>query len=189
MLLQGDTVSLAPSCLGVFNYWPQIAVEHNKHGYDALISYVRHSGEHIFGPVPANMGEPEPDSSNNDQARFAFMHSRPQIYQTLLSEVRRCGISVHFNMTVIDYFEDEEAGIGGVMTANGQKFVADIVVAADGVGSTSYKAVTGKKTKAKSSGFSMYRAAFAVERVFADPELRKTFSTYGDKPRWDFYIG
>ncbi|OAL22161.1 hypothetical protein AYO22_07422 [Fonsecaea multimorphosa] len=189
MRLEGDTVSLAPNCLGVFNYWPQIVVEHNMYGYDALISYKKHSGEHIFGPVPANMGQLDPDFSDPNLVRFAFMHSRPQIYRTLLSEVQRCGISVHFQKTVTDYFEDVEAGIAGVVTEDGQKAMADVVVAADGVGSMSYKIVTGKKTKARSSGFSMYRAAFPVDRVLADHNLRKTFSTYGDKPRWDFYIG
>ncbi|OAP56449.1 hypothetical protein AYL99_09628 [Fonsecaea erecta] len=188
-ILTGDTISLAPSCLGVFNHWPQMAVEHNKYGYDALISYVKHSGEHIFGPMPAPMGQPDTDLSDPTRVRCYFMHSRPQVYRTFLSEVQRCGIPVRFNTTVTNYSEDEEAGRGEVLTEDGQKIVADIVVAADGVASTSYKIVTGRKTKAKSSGFSMYRAAFPVDRIFADPELQKTFATYGDRPRWDFYIG
>lgn len=71
-----------------------------------------------------------------------------------------------------DYFEtEEEAGV----VANGARFVADVVLAADGVRSTGRTVVLGYEDKPKSSGYAVYRAWFEVGRLKDDPDLAFVF--------------
>ena len=80
------------------------------------------------------------------------------IYRSELHEYASLlGIPIEFSTSVVDYFETEDHG--GVELADGRKLTADIVVAADGVGSKSWHLV-GEKTAPTSSGFVLYRVTF-----------------------------
>lgn len=61
------------------------------------------------------------------------------------------GIYVEFNQRVVDYYEDIKYGKGGVVMEDGSRYEADIVIAADGVGSRS-QGLVGGQVRAISSG-------------------------------------
>jgi 2-polyprenyl-6-methoxyphenol hydroxylase-like FAD-dependent oxidoreductase len=88
------------------------------------------------------------------------------------------GIPIEFSTNAVDYFETED--YGGVELADRRKLTADIVVAADGVGSKSWHLV-GEKTAPISSGFVLYRVTFPAAPAFENPIIRKEFEGVGDR--------
>ncbi|KAJ0339371.1 hypothetical protein COL922a_004482 [Colletotrichum nupharicola] len=77
--------------------------------------------------------------------------------------------------------------MGGVILSDGRKLTADIVVAADGVGSKSWSLVTGAKEKPISSGYALYRTSYPAEKALESPDLAEFFK---DKREWtSLHIG
>jgi len=100
---------------------------------------------------------------------------RPLVYQMFINQVEKLGVKIEFNQRVVDYFEDEKTGKGGVEIEDGKRYEADIVIAADGVGSKSQKLVGGQ-VRAQKSGRAMWRAAFPRKALDANPEVKEFFS-------------
>lgn len=66
-----------------------------------------------------------------------------------------------------DYFEtDDDAGV----VANGQRFIGDVVLGADGVRSKGRTIVLGYEDKPKSSGNVIYRTWFDSAKLAEDPD-------------------
>ncbi|KAM7202639.1 6-hydroxynicotinate 3-monooxygenase [Naviculisporaceae sp. PSN 640] len=89
------------------------------------------------------------------------------------------GINVRLDTRVEDYFEsdgDEEKGIkphaGVVIAGSGERLVADVVIAAEGVRSRGRKIVLGFDENPKSSGYAVYRAWFKSDEVAKNPLLK-----------------
>jgi len=91
----------------------------------------------------------------------------------LFGELERKGLEVEYGRYVVEYFESEVKG--GVALKSGEKIEADLVVAADGVGTKSYLLVAGKKVEAKSNGYAIFRTAYPVELALADKEVAERF--------------
>jgi 2-polyprenyl-6-methoxyphenol hydroxylase-like FAD-dependent oxidoreductase len=84
------------------------------------------------------------------------------------------------------YFETNNTG--GVILDTGKRITADVVVAADGVGSKSREIIDGNKNKPISSGFVVYRASFPAEPALEKYSLvAKEFGGYNH--RAFMYIG
>jgi len=88
------------------------------------------------------------------------------------------GIGIKLGAKVVDYFETEEEA--GVVTADGERFVGDVVLAADGVRSTGRTIVLGYEDKPKASGYAIYRAWFDSAEIAKDPDT-KWLVENGDK--------
>jgi 2-polyprenyl-6-methoxyphenol hydroxylase-like FAD-dependent oxidoreductase len=99
-----------------------------------------------------------------------FKHSGEQTIKPM-----KVGIKVEFNQHVIDYYENADACRGGVVTEYGTRHGADMVIAADGVSSKS-QALVGGQVRAISSGGAMWRAAFPIEHLYSNPEVKEFFS-------------
>lgn len=81
---------------------------------------------------------------------------RPLVYKMFINQAQRLDIPFLFNKRVVRYFE--EGSKAGVETDGGEKFEADVVIAADGIGSKS-QAIVGGKVRAASSGRAMWRVS------------------------------
>lgn len=103
----------------------------------------------------------------------AMPMSRPSFHELLYDYARELGIPVALGKSVVEYFED--GGRGGVTYADGAKETADVVVAADGVGSRAWVLVTGEKQAATPSGFSVHLATYPTERALANPVVKEGF--------------
>ena len=87
----------------------------------------------------------------------------------LLKQLNRIGISVQYNHKVVEYYENADTGKGGVKLEDGKTIEADLVIAADGVGTKSHKLISGHEVRARSSGYAMYRMCFPIEHAMKDP--------------------
>jgi 2-polyprenyl-6-methoxyphenol hydroxylase-like FAD-dependent oxidoreductase len=101
--------------------------------------------------------------------------SRPKLISMLYDYVHMIGIPVAFGKRVIDYYEKLDEGKAGAITDEGEEIEGDLVIAADGVASKSWKAVSGKDSKAQSSGFSVYRVVYPTELALRNPLIASNF--------------
>lgn len=96
------------------------------------------------------------------------MQMRPLWHKMLRHQIQRLGIEVSFGKRVVEYFEDPDRGAAGVMTDDGERAEAGVVLAADGVNSRSRDIVMPNGNNDRRSGRSVYRSAYPLELAMAD---------------------
>ncbi|KAE9961681.1 hypothetical protein BLS_001539 [Venturia inaequalis] len=188
----GDIFFLGRSATQFLVHWPELAREYDSVSLrNAWIETLKHSGEQMVKPMRASdrlraQGlDPDTPSPGNIQMR-------PVIYQILLNQLKRLGIKVEYGQQVTEYFESKDYTRAGVITRGGQTCEADIVIAADGIGSVSQRIVGGRELKAKSSGRAMWRAKFPIHHLDRNPGVKQYFEMAGDKgdePILRFFFG
>ena len=114
-------------------------------------------------------------SSKDELPKRIYRHHRPKFALMLVRQLERIGIKIEYNHRVVDYFEDAEFGKAAVLLENGDRLEADLVVAADGLGTRSHPVVNGQKIQARSSGYAIYRTAYPIEIAFNDPLVAERF--------------
>ncbi|KAN0117901.1 hypothetical protein V8E51_003878 [Hyaloscypha variabilis] len=166
----GDFVGIAPSATKQFKKWPGMMETYLDIVYRPCMSLFKHDGELLGGPFSIKEGVDD----------LPTPVSRPKLIGALYEYATSLGISVTFGKRVVDYYEILEANKAGVITESGERFEADLVISADGVGSLSWKTVSGEISKPKSSGFSVYRVAYPSKTAFENPVVKKTFALQDD---------
>ncbi|KAF4629075.1 hypothetical protein G7Y89_g9071 [Cudoniella acicularis] len=166
----GDFFTVGPSALKILKHWPSLLATNEEIAYDPWVSYHKHTGECVVPPAPI-----EWDTTGGVVPERIYRHHRPRFYKMLLDQLTAIGIEVEYNHRVVDYYETEDGEKGGVKLASGEKLEADLVVAADGVGTKSHVCVSGKEVRARSTGYSIFRTAYPVEFAAADPEIDERF--------------
>ncbi|SPO06485.1 uncharacterized protein DNG_09175 [Cephalotrichum gorgonifer] len=78
-----------------------------------------------------------------------------------------------------EFFETEDHG--GVVLHEGRRLTADVVVAADGVGTKSWALVVGRKDPPISSGFVLYRVTFPVAPALENPVIATELEGFSDR--------
>lgn len=156
-----------------FNHWPEMKAEYDSIGlHNAWIETFKHDGSQMIKPLKvADRLRAQGLDPSTPPGTFQM---RPLVYKMFVNQVERLGVKVEFSKRVVDYFEDEEAGKAGVVTDSGERYTADVVIAADGVGSKSQKLVGGQ-VRAMSSGRAMWRAAFPIAELDKNPEVKEFF--------------
>ena len=158
---------------------------------DPWVSWHKITGEKISGPAPMrlNPGKNSSDGEIIPPSRI-YRHSRPKFHKMLSDQAERIGISPEYGKRVNDYYEETSAGKAGVILENGEKIEADVVIAADGIGSKSTRITMGQEIRARSTGYSIYRASFPVELALADPLVRERFPLLEDgTPNVELWMG
>jgi 2-polyprenyl-6-methoxyphenol hydroxylase-like FAD-dependent oxidoreductase len=177
----GDMFFMGLSSTVLFKHWPEMKKEFDSIGlHDAYIETRKHSGEVMVKAM--RVADRLAAQGLDPSTPPGTFQMRPLIYKMFVKQVERVGVKVQFGKTVVDYYEDSETGKAGIVTKDGEKFEADIVIAADGVGSKSQR-VVGGQVRAIQSGRAMWRAAFPIEHLDQDEEVKKTFCMIdGNKP-------
>lgn len=169
----GDMYFMGLSATKFFKHWPEMKEEYDSIGiHDAWIETFRHSGEQMIKPL--KVADRLKAQGLNPGTPPGTFQMRPLVYKMFVKQVEKLGVNVEFGCRVVDYFEDIENNKAGVVLDDGKKYEADVVIAADGVGSKSQKLVGGQ-VRATSSGRAMWRAAFPVENLDKDPEVKEFF--------------
>jgi len=161
-----------------FKHWPEMKEEYDSIGmHNAWIETYKHSGEQMVKPL--KVAERLKAAGLDPKTPPGTFQMRPLIYRMFVRQVEKLGVKIDFNSHVVDYFEDEARGKAGVKTKEGKTYEADMVIAADGVGSKSQKLVGGQ-VRAKSSGRAMWRAAFPIEHLDKNPEVKEHYKMVGE---------
>ncbi|RYO80459.1 hypothetical protein DL764_009899 [Monosporascus ibericus] len=174
----GDMYFMGHSATKFFRHWSELSQEYDRISMKgAWIETFKHDGENMI-----------PQWRVADRLRSAGMdvkhppgsfQMRPLVYQMLVRQVEKLGVAIQFGKRVVDYYEDEARQKAGVVTDQGERFEADLVIAADGVGSKSQK-IVGGQVKALSSGRAMWRAPFPSHHLDNNRDVKKFFSLAGE---------
>lgn len=142
------------------------------------LNYETHTGKHIFGPTTPSFNDPEHLVTGARKGpALAAAQIRQRFYRMLLRQTAKVGLRVSYDTRVRDYFEDVAAGKGGVVLDDGQVRLATIVVAADGIRSSSELLVAGEHTRQRSSGMSIYRCSYPTSLAMKDPVVRDRWAS------------
>lgn len=186
----GDIIVMLPSALSVVEHWPDMQRDMDVEQVEADVHYETHRGEKIYGPTVPSYNDPEHRKEREARGERPFVapaQIRSKFYRMLLRQIARIGFTIEYGKAVRDYFEDENAGKGGVVLQDGQVRLADIVVAADGIKSRSEQLIHGRQAPPRSSGMSIYRTAYPKEIAMRDPVV---WERWGNKPpAWEYWLG
>ncbi|KAJ5088739.1 hypothetical protein N7456_012355 [Penicillium angulare] len=173
-LLSGDGFTIGPSALLALDKWPEMSKENERISYESWMSWHKITGEMIKHPAPFQLN-PSKAHGSDTKTPTVYRHSRPKMHQMLSDQLDRVGLAVEYGKRVLDYYEDSSSGKAGILLDGGEKLEADVVVAADGVGSKSSRIVLGQEVRARPTGFSIYRAAYPLDETRTYPILDENF--------------
>lgn len=171
-IVVGDFFTISPNIICHFcDVYPDLAAECEQINYPAWLSYHRITGEAVSEPEPITLlGELEVTAASGIQKNIAFQRqNRPKFVAALMAQAKKLGIDIAFGNRVVNYFEKHETA--GVVLDDGTTLTADLVIAADGIGTKSYGLVNGEHIRTYPSGFSIFRTAFPVELALKDPKV------------------
>lgn len=118
---------------------------------------------------------PKDNSKRNEEADGLspemHRHSRPRFHLMLETQLEQVGIKIQYGHRAVRYFETPEKHTAGIELDDGKILEADLVVAADGIGSHSTRITMGHEIPARSTGISIYRTAYPANIVNSDPEI------------------
>lgn len=149
--------------------------ENDRIAEEPWISYHRIDGERVTEPAGFDFGPQREEGAAVAPPRM-YRHFRPKFLKMLISQLQRLGIQIEYGFRAVDYYETEDGQHAGAIFADGSKLEADVVVAADGIGTKSYKAITGQEVRAWSSGWATARALVPVDRIAGDTEVNERFN-------------
>lgn len=167
------------SAMSFLKHWPEMQREYERNSLaHAWIETFKHDGDQMF--MPHKIGERLHAAGLPEGTAPGSFQMRPLIYDMLRAQVERLAIKIHYGKKVVDYFET--AKLGGIVLEDGQTHMADVVIAADGVGSKAQRLVGGP-VRARSSGRAMWRAVFPISELDKKQDVRKFFSLHnGSEP-------
>lgn len=169
-------------------HWPELLEEYKKISlHNAWIETFKHSGEVVISPKKvADRLRAQGLDPDTPPGEFQM---RPLVYRMFVNAVERLGVSVEFNRKIVDYSEDETKGKAYCSTEDGKTYEADVIIAADGVGSKSQKLVGGQ-VRAQPSGRAMWRAAFPIQELDKNPKVKEFFKMMpGNEPIVRTWLG
>lgn len=184
----GDMYFMGLSATRFLKHWPDLLKEYKKISlHNCWMETFKHSGE-IMIP-PKKVADRLRDVGLDPDTPPGEFQMRPLVYKMFVSAVERHGVSVQFNRKIVDYYENDETGKAGCTAEDGQTYEADVIIAADGVGSKSQKLVGGQ-VRATPSGRAMWRAAFPREALEANPKVKEFFKMQpGNEPIVRTWLG
>lgn len=169
------------SCTKFMIHWPTLANGYDEiTAHEAWLQTLKHSGASMIEPL--KISDRLKRSGAGISTPPATLQMRPLLYSLLLRQAEHLGIEVQYGMRVLSFREDETKGKAYCRTETGEEFEADVIIAADGIGSRSQD-VTGGKAKARKSGRAIWRAAFASHHLEKDRDVKEFFKTMpGNEP-------
>lgn len=171
-MLQGDFVGVGISATRKFAEWPGVQKTYEAIRYKPAMAWYTITGEHLFGPF-----------KGLDVSGIPIPVHRPKLQKMLYDHAISLGISITFGKIVKEYIDKLGASKASVITRAEEKFEADLVIAADGVGSKSWQLIQMAESQTRSSGFAVYRVAFPTEIAHQSPVVAEHFPTPTDG--WD----
>jgi len=174
----------------IVDHYPAMKRELDKISiHDGWLGHRKWTAEAIGEPLP--MSKMVPAGVGNPADRQPMMiQLRPLYHAMLYHQIDRFGIPVFYGKRVVKYYEDADRGVGGVVLDNGEHEEADLIIAADGLNSSSHDRVLGGQGKGRPSGRSIFRAAWPLDLATADPLVKETFGLKeGKDPMMQAWMG
>ncbi|KAJ8610410.1 hypothetical protein MRB53_038572 [Persea americana] len=179
----GDSFTISHSALQILKHYPKLSKLNDEIAYYPLLKYCDIEGNVLAGPLELTFAM-NADTRELLETKYSrgltgfWRHSRPRFAQLLVDALKEIGVRVEYGKEVVEYFERDAKA--AVVLRDGLKLVADLVIAADGLRSSSWFLISDKPTPARSSGRAIYRAAWPVELAISDPIIAERFPLLDD---------
>jgi flavin-dependent dehydrogenase len=177
----GDGFTIAQQVVCSFGNWPYLAEKNEQIAFHPWIAWYNLKGERRTEPKSLEskvVSQSQGEDKKADSPHEIYRHSRPKFHLMLETQLEQVGLKVQYGKRAIRYLDGkpEDNKHPGVELDNGDVLEADLVIAADGIGSHSTKVTLGYEVAARSTGFSIYRATLPVKLMHSDSELMEKFT-------------
>ncbi|GKT89066.1 hypothetical protein Ct61P_06916 [Colletotrichum tofieldiae] len=140
----GDIFFVGPSALATLKDYPTMLQQYSNVSWDNYVTYRRSDGMLVAPPFEWEYNRDDVPHHAAWPLRIRTSVSRAGLSEILYQQCRRLNIPVTFGVTVVDFEESASQGSGTAIATDGRRFTADIVIAADGLGTKSHKVITGE---------------------------------------------
>lgn len=159
----GDIISFGQNAGRIFAKWPGIM--------EQFESIIHQSNSLTYHSWRGDAVTTQHFASELDTWGRRVNGHRAELHRIVFEHAKQRGIEIRVGRHVTGYFEtDSEAG---VLCDDGDKYTADVVLAAEGVKSPGRRIVLGFDDKPQPSGYAIYRAWFSTEKLKENPLTRR----------------
>ncbi|CAH0020561.1 unnamed protein product [Clonostachys rhizophaga] len=153
-----------------------------------VISYYSYHGEFINSAMPEWRGSDV--EANSGLGTVGQIITRPNHAEVMLAQIRQLGIPIVWGKKVVKYGEALKDGPAFAETEDGERFEADVIIAADGVHSASREIVKGNVPPVQRTGYYAARTGFPRSDLpDLGPECQHLFPRDGEAGINRVYIG
>ncbi|KAI0509397.1 hypothetical protein F5B22DRAFT_638046 [Xylaria bambusicola] len=185
----GDFFVIGPSALSTLHYYPKMLAEYNASSWNSPLWWCDPAGNKLVSEFPEWNRPGAAPHAAKDVPIVGFIKLRPEIIHMMEDQINRLGISIHYGRKTISYEEDSSSGEARVLTASGEVFTGDVVVAAEGIGTKSHEIVTGRRVPFVDSGYAIMRGAFSPSLIASGSKGAKLLLEPGQTPEVRTYAG
>ncbi|KAI1324704.1 FAD/NAD(P)-binding domain-containing protein [Xylariaceae sp. FL0255] len=184
----GDTFGILPPAWTTLRYFPTMKAEFEAASYDAELSLWDYNGEKLVHIGDASWNSPDKAKHAAKDVYVPWIETRYLITHMLTTQCERLGLEIHYAMAAVSYGETDTKAVVTLTGPQGKRDEeADIVVAADGVGTKSHHHVSGQPVKVLSSGYSVFRGIIPADVIKSEVSPR-IFEKFFSAPRPEFRI-
>ncbi|ETS77146.1 hypothetical protein PFICI_11020 [Pestalotiopsis fici W106-1] len=185
---KGDILALGPSAVAVFRHFPSLLQDYYDVGLDCESVVLHIDGKVAVPPMEFEPNRPGVAPHAAFPIRSNTIIGRYDMTNILYKQCVRLDIPIRWNVQIASYEEDAVSKKGRAIATDGTVFEADLVLAADGLGSRSHALTLGKPVRAVSTGYSIYRAAIWTEDL-TDTPLIDQYLKEQTRPQARIYAG
>ncbi|KAH8162143.1 hypothetical protein CIB48_g6104 [Xylaria polymorpha] len=185
----GDFFTIGPSAFSTFHYYPKILAEYNETTCNSPLWWCDPAGKKLISELPEWNRPGGAPHAAKDVPIVGFINLRPQLHKMFEDQINRLNIPVRYNRKTVGYEEDVLSGKARVLTASGEVFTGDVVVAAEGIGTKSHEIVTGSPLPLVHSGYAIMRGAFSPTVIAPNSKGAQLLLKPGEIPEVRTYFG
>lgn len=127
----GDMYFMGLSATRFFKHWPELSEEYDSISlHNAWIETFKHDGERMI--PPSYVSDRLRAQGLDPGTPPGTFQMRPLVYKMFVRQIEKLRVDVEFGKRIVDFTEDEAAGKAYAISDQGEKFEADIIIAADG---------------------------------------------------------
>ncbi|KAI1209088.1 FAD/NAD(P)-binding domain-containing protein [Annulohypoxylon truncatum] len=164
VLGQGDIFSIGPSGLTTLHHYPSMLKEYEDIAWDSRVSFHVRDGTETF-QAEFEYNQQGVAEHGAYPLRIKTLLGRHYCAQMLHNQCKRLGIPVTFGVAIEKYEEDVNKGNATVVSHDGRQFTADVVIAADGIGTKSHGVTLGYPVRAIKTGYEVYRTMYSTQHL------------------------
>ncbi|PWY64397.1 hypothetical protein BO83DRAFT_392710 [Aspergillus eucalypticola CBS 122712] len=125
--------------------------EWNRISLYCRTTFHHHDGRRALEPMEFEYNRNNAAQHAAYPPRIRSVLGRAHLALMFFNQCKRLDIPITWNVPIVAY--DEEAEIATAISIDGRRFLGDIVIAADGIGSKSHGAVLGHPVRAIGTGY------------------------------------
>ncbi|KAI1448130.1 FAD/NAD(P)-binding domain-containing protein [Annulohypoxylon stygium] len=169
---EGDMFGIGPSAVTTFHHYPSMMKEYDEIAWDSQLSFQARDGtETLRADFEYNRQGVAPHAAYPLRVKTTL--GRYKCAQMLHGQCKRLGIPITFGVSIEKYEEDTTKGVGIAIAHDGRRYTADVVVAADGIGTKSHCITLGRPVRAIKTGYEVYRAMYSPKDIKDAPVIEE----------------